>query len=177
MSRTIAIAPLTRTAFSPFGQLLTTEGSDHFPINSGMTERYHDLAKIELAGENPRPMISIFRGQPYALPLELKMVERHPLGSQAFMPLHQRPFLVIVAPDENGVPGMPQAFLTQPGIGINIGKNVWHGVLTALESEGDFLVVDRGGDGNNLEEYFFDTPYLISLAESAENRHLQPGMT
>jgi len=169
MRRQIAIAPLTKDAFAPFGQVLTTEGSDHFPINGGMTERYHDLADVQLAGENPRAMISIFRGQPYALPLELKMVERHPFGSQAFMPLHQRPFLVTVAPDENGIPGTPQAFITQPGVGINIGKNVWHGVLTALEAEGDFLVVDRGGGGINLEEFFFDEPYLISRKQGALN--------
>jgi ureidoglycolate lyase len=128
-----------------------------------MTERFHDLANVEIAGENGRTLISIFRGQPYDLPLTLRMVERHPLGSQAFMPLHDRPFLVIVAPDEDGVPGTPLAFLTEPGIGVNIGRNVWHGVLTPLDREGDFLVVDRGGEGNNLEEYFFGEPYLVSL--------------
>jgi ureidoglycolate lyase len=79
------------------------------------------------------------------------------------MPLHDRPFLVVVAPDEDGVPGTPLAFLTEPGIGVNIGRNVWHGVLTPLDREGDFLVVDRGGEGNNLEEYFFGEPYLVSL--------------
>lgn len=161
MSRDIEIEPLTREAFAPFGQVLTTEGAHHFPINSGMTERYHDLANVEIGGENGRTLISIFTGQPYRLPLPLTMVERHPLGSQAFMPLHQRPFLVTVCPDENGKPGTPRAFLTQPGIGINIARNVWHGVLTALEQEGDFLVVDRGGDGVNLEEFVFDEPYVI----------------
>lgn len=161
MSGTIAIQPLTQEAFAPFGQVLTTEGAHHYPINNGMTERFHDLANVEIGGENGRPLISIFRGQPYALPLTLTMVERHPLGSQAFMPLHDRPFLVIVAPDDGGVPGTPLAFLTQPGAGINIGRNVWHGVLTTLEREGNFLVVDRGGDGNNLEEFFFEEPFVV----------------
>jgi ureidoglycolate lyase len=159
--REIAIAPLTAEAFAPFGQVIATEGAGHFTINGGMTERFHDLAKVELAGENPRTLISIFRGQPYALPLSLKLVERHPLGSQAFFPLSGRPFLVIVARDENGVPGRPQAFLTGPGQGINIAMNTWHGVLTTLEQESDFLVVDRGGDGNNLEEYIFDEAWLV----------------
>jgi ureidoglycolate lyase len=158
----ITIAPLTAQAFAPFGQVITTDGAHHFTINAGMTERYHDLATIELAGEVPRPLISIFRGQPYALPLTLKMVERHPLGSQAFMPLHNRPFLVIVAPDDNGTPGTPLAFRTQPGIGVNIARNVWHGVLTPLEAPGDFLVIDRGGEGTNLEEHHFPTPYTIT---------------
>lgn len=162
MSRTIAIEPLTKEAFAPFGQVLTTEGAHHFPINNGMTERFHDLADVEIGGENGRTLISIFRGQPYSLPLTLNLVERHPLGSQAFMPLHSRPFLVTVCPDENGKPGTPRAFLTGPGTGVNIGRNVWHGVLTALEQEGDFLVVDRGGDGINLEEHIFDEPYTVT---------------
>ncbi|WP_196257990.1 ureidoglycolate lyase [Pelagibacterium limicola] len=163
MSRTILVESLTREAFAPFGQVLTTEGAHHFSINDGMTERFHDLADVEIGGEKARTLISIFRGQPYALPLTLRMVERHPLGSQAFMPLHQNPFLVTVCPDENGRPGIPRAFLTQPGMGVNIARNTWHGVLTALENEGDFLVVDRGGDGINLEEHVFDEPYTIRV--------------
>lgn len=161
MSGAIAIRPLSREAFAPFGQVLTTEGTHHYPINNAMTERFHDLANVEIGGENGRTLISIFRGQPYDLPLTLDMVERHPLGSQAFMPLHDRPFLVIVAPDENGKPGMPLAFLTEPGVGVNIGRNVWHGVLTPLDEAGDFLVVDRGGDGVNVEEFFFEEPFIV----------------
>lgn|SRR5690554_5319916 len=163
MNRAITIEPLSREAFAPFGQVLTIEGAEHFSINNGMTERFHDLANIEIGGENGRTLISIFRGQPYELPLTLRMVESHPLGSQAFMPLHERPFLVIVAPDEGGKPGTPRAFLTAPGVGVNLKRNVWHGVLTPLEAEGDFLVVDRGGDGNNLEEYFFDEPFVVEM--------------
>lgn len=166
--RTITIQPLTKEAFAPFGQVLTTEGAHHYPINNGMTERFHDLADVRTAGENARTLISIFRGQPYDLPLTLTMVERHPLGSQAFMPLHQRPFLVTVAPDEGGKPGRPLAFLTQPGVGVNIGINVWHGVLTALDRQGDFLVVDRGGDGSNLEEFFFAEPYSVVMPGLSE---------
>ena len=160
-SRTIFIEPLTREAYAPFGQVIETEGAHHYPINGGMTERYHDLAKVELSGAHPRPLVSIARGQHYDLPLTLKMVERHPLGSQAFYPLSQRPFLSIVAPDEGGVPGTPRAFLAGPGQGINMAMNTWHGVLTALGETSDFLIIDRGGEGNNLEEYFFPGPYLV----------------
>jgi ureidoglycolate lyase len=158
---TIQIEPLTRDAFAPFGQVVEMAGARHYPINDGMTERYHDLAKIELGGPDPRPLLSIFRGQPYGLPLTLKMVERHPLGSQAFYPLSTRPFLVIAAPDHHGVPQTPRAFLAAPGQGINFAMNTWHGMLTALEAESDFLVVDRGGDGNNLETFFFDAPFTV----------------
>jgi ureidoglycolate lyase len=158
---TILIEPLTAEAFAPFGQVIEMAGAHHYPINGGMTERYHDLARVELGGVHARPLISIFRGQPYELPLTLKLVERHPLGSQAFYPLSDRPFLVIVAADASGVPDVPRAFLTAPGQGVNIAMNTWHGVLTALGAVSDFLVVDRGGDGNNLEEHSFATPYRV----------------
>ena len=159
--RTVVIEPLTREAFAPFGQVIETEGAEHFSINGGMTERYHDLARIELDGEHARPLVSIFRGRPYVLPLTLTVVERHPLGSQAFFPLSGRHFLAIVALDENGVPGAPRAFRAGLGQGVNVAMNCWHGVLTPLEAISDFLVIDRGGDGNNLEEYFFEEPFLI----------------
>ncbi|GLQ08448.1 ureidoglycolate lyase 2 [Devosia yakushimensis] len=161
----IFIEPLTAEAFAPFGQVIETRGAHHYPINAGMTERFHDLARVELGGANPRPLISIFRGQPYDIPLTLKLVERHPLGSQAFYPLSERPFLVIVAPDLDGTPGQPRAFLTGPGQGVNIAINTWHGVLTPLERESEFLVVDRGGDGNNLEEYLYPTPFIVRHAD------------
>lgn len=161
MSRTVVIEPLTREAYAPFGQVIETAGAHHYPINGGMTERYHDLAKIELGGPHPRPLVSIARGQPYGLPLTLAMMERHPLGSQAFYPLSPRPFLSIVAPDENGRPGWPRAFRCASGQGVNMAMNTWHAVLTPLEAEADFLMIDRGGEGNNLEEYFFDEPWLV----------------
>lgn len=159
--KTIVIEPLTPEAYAPFGQVIQIEGARHFPINRGMTERYHDLARIELSGINPRPLISVARSKPYELPLTLELVERHPLGSQAFYPLSDRPFLSIVAPDAGGMPGTPRAFLTAPGQGVNMAMNCWHGVLTPLGSVSDFLIVDRGGEGDNLEEYFFAEPYLI----------------
>ncbi len=159
--RTIVIEPLTAQAYAPFGQVIQIEGAQHYPINSGMTERFHDLAKVELGGVHPRPLVSIARGQPYQLPLTLTMVERHPLGSQAFYPLSDRPFLSIVAPDEGGMPGTPRAFRAGPGQGVNMAMNCWHGVLTPLEAVSDFLIIDRGGEGNNLEEHHFEEPYQV----------------
>ncbi len=159
--RQIRIEPLTATAFAPFGQVIEAEGAHHYAINAGMTERYHDLARVELDGTDARPLISIFRGKPYALPLSLTLVERHPLGSQAFYPLGNTPWLVIVAPDEAGTPGRPLAFAPTAGQGVNIAINTWHGVLTPLDHDADFLVVDRGGAGNNLEEYRFAQPWLV----------------
>ncbi|MDB5561819.1 MAG: Ureidoglycolate hydrolase [Hyphomicrobiales bacterium] len=159
--QTILIEPLTVEGFAPFGQVIQTEGAQHFSINSGTTERYHDLARVELGGVHARPLISIVRGQPYALPLTLKLVERHPLGSQAFYPLSDRPFLVIVALDTHDGPDTPRAFRTAPGQGVNLAMNTWHGVLTPLGEVSDFLVVDRGGEGYNLEDHIFSTPFLV----------------
>ncbi|MEK1929314.1 MAG: ureidoglycolate lyase [Pararhizobium sp.] len=159
--KTIDIRPLTREAFAPFGDVLETEGAPSFPINAGKCVRYHDLAKIETTGENARPMISLLRGEPYPLPLELTMVERHPLGSQAFIPLSEHPFLVVVAEETADGPGQPIAFRTAPGQGVNIGRNVWHGILTPLDGISEFAVVDRGGEGINLEEHFYEQPFLI----------------
>lgn len=159
----ILIEPLSTEAFAPFGQIIQTAGAERLLINDGTTERFHDLAKVELGGVHARPLISIFRGQPRQLPLTLKLVERHPLGSQAFYPLTDLPFLVIVAEDLHGTPDTPRAFLTEPGQGVNIAMNTWHGVLTPLHRVCDFLVVDRGGDGNNLEEHHFDMPHLVMM--------------
>jgi ureidoglycolate lyase len=160
-ARTLRPEPLTREAFAPFGQVIETAGAHHYPINAGNCERYHDLARVELGGVHPRPLISIIHGRHYTLPLTLKMVERHPLGSQAFYPLSSHPFLVVVAPDESGTPGTPRVFITGPGQGINIAMNTWHGVLTPLVADADFLCVDRGGEGNNLEEHVFATPWTV----------------
>lgn len=157
----IEIRPLTREAFAPFGDVIETENAHSFPINGGKCTRYHDLAKIETAGDKARPMISLVRGEPYPLPLKLTMVERHPLGSQAFIPLTDNPFLVVVSGETNEGPSEPIAFRTAPGQGVNIARNVWHGILTPLEDVSDFAVVDRGGEGVNLEEHFFEVPFLL----------------
>jgi ureidoglycolate lyase len=162
--RDVLTEPLTRAAFALFGQVIETDGAQHYPINSGNCERYHDLAKIELGGANARPLISIMKAHHFELPLAFKMVERHPLGSQAFYPLSSHPFLVVVALDEAGTPGTPRAFLTGPGQGVNLARNTWHGVLTPLVADVEFLCVDRGGDGNNLEEHFFAEPWIIRAA-------------
>jgi ureidoglycolate lyase len=159
--RILTIEKLTPEAFAPFGQVIALAEAQHYPINNGMTERYHDLARVELGGVHARPLISIFRGKPYTLPVDLKLVERHPLGSQAFYPLGPHSWLVIVAEDQGGAPTRLRAFRPGQGQGVNIAMNTWHGVLTVLEQESDFLVVDRGGDGNNLEEHHFDQPWRI----------------
>jgi ureidoglycolate lyase len=165
MKRIVA-RPLTRESFAEFGDVIDTATDNHYPINGGKAERYHDLATAEATGGNARVILSIFRGTPYAFPLLLKMVERHPFGSQAFMPLSPRPFLVAVCHDSGNGPGEPHAFLTQPGQGVNYPRNRWHAVLTPIGAPQDFLIVDRAGDGANLEEFFFPEPYEIHLPDA-----------
>ena len=160
MAREIAVAPLDAAAFAPFGEVIEAAGEPTKTINRGMCGRYDDLARLDFA-DGGRPAISVFAGKPYALPLTLDMVERHPLGSQAFLPMSADPFLVIVAPDRGGRPGRPSAFLTRPGQGVNYRRGTWHGVLTPLARPALFAVVDRVGDGANLEEHWFETPFLI----------------
>ncbi|WP_457302295.1 ureidoglycolate lyase [Phyllobacterium sp. P5_D12] len=159
--REIVVQQLTRESFAPFGDVIEIEGASSFPINHGMCMRYHDLAKVETTGDNARTLISLLRGKPYELPLKLEMVERHPLGSQAFVPLSGNPFLVVAAHDHPDGATDPVAFLTQPGQGVNIHRNVWHGILTPLEGQSDFVVIDRGGDGVNLQEHFYPVAFLI----------------
>ena len=161
--RTIVAQPLTPEKFAPFGDVIDTAGAEHFKINAGKCTRFHDLAKVETAGPNARTLVNIFRGTPYDFPLSLAMVERHPLGSQAFVPLSGRPFLVVVAPDEDGGAGDPLVFVTAPGQGVNYARNIWHGVLTPIGTAQDFVVIDRGGDGVNLEEFFYPQPWTIEL--------------
>jgi len=155
----LTLQPLTADAFAPFGDVLEVAGAPDKIINQGLCGRYHDLAGIDVV--DGKAGISLFSAQARQLPITLDMMERHPLGSQAFLPMSHDPFVVIVAPDAGGKPGQPQAFLTQAGQGVNYARGTWHGVLTPLHAPGLFAVVDRIGDGANLQEHWFNTPYLI----------------
>lgn len=148
--------PLTREAFAPFGDVIETEGAEHFGINQGTTERYHNLANVDVLDQNGQPLISIFRGQPRPQPIDLLIMERHPLASQAFVPMDRRDYLVVVAPaSETVTPQDLVAFRASGYQGVNYAKGVWHHPLLVLEPDSDFLVVDRGGEGHNLDEVWF----------------------
>ena len=159
MSGAIYAAPLNAEGFAPFGDVLEVKGMPDLMINQGLCGRFHDRANLDFQGG--RAGISIFDAQLRTLPYALDMMERHPKGSQAFVPMHDASFLVIVAADEDGQPGRPQAFLTAPHTGINIHKNIWHGVLTPLSAPGLFAVIDRIGNDTNLEEHWFDEAYTV----------------
>ena len=161
MTDTIHITQLTPDAFAPYGDLVDATGEPDMIINRGMCRRFHDRASINLAQDDGRVGISVFKAMVRTLPYALDMMERHPLGSQAFLPMSADPFLVIVASDQHGRPHEPKAFLTETGQGVNYHRGTWHGVLTPLHEPGLFAVVDRIGHGANLEEYWFDEPYEV----------------
>ncbi len=146
--------PLTDEAFAPFGEVIDSRVADYFHINGGRTRRYHDLASVETHGEGGQALISLFVSQPVEVPLTLDFLERHPLGSQAFMPLHEERFLIVVAPPGETIdPASVRAFVTDGRQGVNYRAGTWHAIQSVLEREGEFLVVDRGGPGDNCDEY------------------------
>ena len=153
--REITPIPLTAEAFAPFGEVI--EASDRarrMPINYGHGTRFHDLAGIDVGDGGGHAIVSIFRAKPLDPPI-LRIVERHPLGSQAFVPLSGRPYLVAVAPAGDFDPARLTVFRADPSQGVNYAKGTWHHFRLALEAESDFLVIDRedqGGLGENLDE-------------------------
>ncbi|MGX9352648.1 ureidoglycolate lyase [Shimia sp. W99] len=159
MTRHIRIEPLTQEAFAPFGEVLDTSGAPDKLINQGLCGRYHDRATLDFV--EGRAGISLFQAELRGLPYQLDMMERHPDGSQAFIPMSMEAFLVIVAEDTGNGPGTPRAFITSPGQAINFARNTWHGVLAPIKGSGLFAVVDRIGVGANLEEFWFDTPFTV----------------
>ena len=158
--------PLTAEAFSAYGDVIETEGRDFFMINNGSTRRYHRLADVETA-DGGSTIISIFRAQSLEMPLRIKMMERHPLGSQAFIPLKAQPFLVLVAAKGDELSGEHlRAFITNGRQGINYHSGVWHHPVLTCTAEDDFLIVDRAGDGNNCDEFYFSEDQQIVLDPS-----------
>ena len=148
--RELAPEPLTAEAFAPFGEVIeASPKAEQIAINYGQTTRFNDLARIDVEGGHA--IVSIFRGRPLDPP-HLKIFERHPLGSQSFTPLQGRPFLVAVAPPGEFDPAAIRVFRAEGRQGVNYAKGVWHHYLLPLEAESDFLVIDRAGRGENLDE-------------------------
>jgi ureidoglycolate lyase len=161
---------LTPENFQEFGDVIDTESAQtQYLINGGTTTRFHNLADIQVTPYNEhsaRSGISIFRGEARVFPLTICMLERHPLGSQAFFPLNQRPYLVVVAPAlDQHRPDVKniKVFWASASQGVNYAQGTWHHPLIALDSVSDFLVVDRIGLGPNCDEYEFDKSLLCRV--------------
>lgn len=169
MHRCPAIKLLSAENFKPFGDVIQVDDSvNHFAINAGSTERYHDLANID-PGADGKAIVSIFRGQARAIPISISMMERHPLASQAFIPLSGQPYLVIVAPAdcEPAIDNL-QIFYCKAGQGVNYARGVWHHPLLALNTTSDFLVIDRSGPGDNCDIVNLDQQFTIQADDIAK---------
>jgi ureidoglycolate lyase len=156
---TVKAIPLTREAFAPYGDVIEMEGAQHFPINEGNVERYHDLASVMIDVENgSKPIISIFRANGVSpTPTQVRLVERHPRGSQAFIPMHEDPIVVVVARAGDEVePSNLRAFVTNGLQGVNYHTGVWHMPLVTSVVGPLALIVDRNGPGDNCDELYFE---------------------
>ena len=159
----IVAGTLDAGAFTPFGDVIDASGQPREFINGGACERFDDRARLSVDAAG-RLGVSVFASRCYTLPVTVVFLERHPLASQAFLPLSADPFLVVVAPDRSGAPGDPRAFIAQPGQGVNLLRGTWHGVLTPLGSSGLFAVIDRIGPGDNCEVQRLEVPVVVEAA-------------
>jgi len=148
--RIIKPIPITKENFSKFGNMITTEDIKPLEINNGYAKRFDNIAKIDTSSKNGETTISIFSALKRSFPMKIDMMEKHPLGSQAFIPMKETTFLTLVAP-EGEKPDVEkiESFIVPKGIGVNYKANVWHFPLISTEDM-NFLVVDRKGSGDNL---------------------------
>ncbi|PHS29217.1 MAG: ureidoglycolate lyase [Robiginitomaculum sp.] len=167
--RTLSPRPLSAAAFAPFGDVLSVLDAAPKPINYGNTMRYDTGAALSLDAQKGRPGISIFRATPLPTPIKITLMERHPLSSQAFFPLSEHPFLVVVAPKGDLDPANIFAFIAAPDQGVNYHPGVWHHYLLALDGVSDFLVVDRLGSQNskteNCDEVTLTSPLMVEVPQ------------
>jgi ureidoglycolate lyase len=161
--RTIAIEPLTKAAFAPFGEVVELAGAERITINQGFAERVNGLARIEVGAEGGSVNVSIFTARARPRPIAIALMERHPLGSQLFYPLQDRPWLVLMCDDPHD-PQSYRAFAATGRQGVNYRRNVWHHPLLVHADDERFLVVDRAGPGGNLEEAWLDAERVLYLA-------------
>ena len=142
--------PITKENFSKFGDIISTKDIQPLEINNGYAKRYDDIANLNTSKENGETTISIFSALKRNFPMKIDMMEKHPLGSQAFIPMKETTFLAFVAPSgEKPDLSKTEAFIISPGIGINYKPGTWHFPLISTENM-NFLVIDRKGSGDNL---------------------------
>jgi ureidoglycolate lyase len=161
MSQTITPKPITKENFSKFGDLITTKDIEPITINDGYAKRFDNIAKLDTSKENGKTTISIFSALKRTFPMKVNMMESHPLGSQAFIPMKETTFLCFVAPSgEKPDLNKIESFIIPPGLGINYKPGTWHFPLISTEDM-NFLVVDRKGAGDNLKIQKLDSEDLI----------------
>jgi ureidoglycolate lyase len=165
--RMIAIEPLTKTAFAPFGDVVELDGAKRIGINQGFAERVNGLARIDVGADGGSVNVSLFCARPRPSPIAIKLMERHPLGSQLFYPLQDAAWLVVVCGDPRDARGY-RAFAASGRQGVNYARSVWHHPLLVTGDDHRFIVIDRGGPGDNLEEFWLDSDGVMYLAPQVE---------
>ena len=163
MTITLRPEPLTKERFAPYGDVIESTAAGKAPMNAARFERYDDLADVNMQGDG-RVAVSIARCRiATTLPYRIDMVERHPLGSQAFVPLAPCKLIVVVAPPEASVEASDlRAFVSNGRQGINYRPGTWHMPLIAFEAGQEFLIIDRAGDAPNCEEHSLDEPVMLA---------------
>lgn len=159
---TIPLTPLSSDVFATFGDVIEITNSNKIiPINDGLANRHHDLAKVDVDAQDGHAIISIIDTKSTPLPLSVSVMERHPIGSQAFIPIGNRPYIVLVAPAGDFDHQNLQGFLAQPHQGINYAKGTWHHACISIDDSNQFLVIDRGGQGDNCD--FVSIPKSVNI--------------
>ena len=154
MPENLEIEPLTQAAFAPFGEVIEFEGREYYPINNGMADRYHALAAVQLGGDDARAVISLVYSRRFEMPRRVDHLEYHPHGSQAFIPLGQAPFIVVVgAASRQPDPKALRAFVTNGKQGINYHAGTWHHVLLTPYADLRFICVDRDSPDDNCVDF------------------------
>jgi ureidoglycolate lyase len=154
---------LTKTSFKAFGEVIDIDHAEAELINAGNTQKFGDLASIS-PGTSGMTQVSIYRSKAVELPFKIELLERHPLGSQMFYPLHSRPFPVVVSlADATPSPDSIRVFLSNGQQGINLHANVWHHYQITLDQESDYIVIDRNGPGLNYQEHRLTGDVFLQL--------------
>ncbi len=150
MSKDVKPKLINKENFSKFGDLISTTGVNPLDINEGFAKRFNDLAKLDTVRDRGTTIVSIFSAFKRSFPMKINMMEKHPLSSQAFIPMKETTFLAFVAPEGNTPDlNLIEAFTIPKGLGINYKAGIWHFPLISTENM-NFLVIDRKGSGNNL---------------------------
>ena len=162
----IEIEPLTKAAFAAFGDVVETDGAVRIGINQGFADRFNDLARVDVTAQGGGAIVSIFTARARPVPIEIKLMERHPLGTQLFLPLQDKPWLVLVCRDPRDRRTY-RAFRATGTQGVSYARNVWHHPLLVLSDNERFIIVDRAGPGSNLEEIWLDAADVLHLAPTS----------
>ncbi|MDJ0906854.1 MAG: ureidoglycolate lyase [Woeseiaceae bacterium] len=159
---TLRPQPLTRERFASYGDVIESFDVDRAAMNAARFERFDDLCGVDM-GDGGRVAVSIAKCRvATSLPYRVDMVERHPLGSQAFVPLTPAKMIVVVAPPEQSVEvGDLRAFVTNGRQGINYKRGTWHMPLIAFEAGQEFLIIDRAAGEPNCDEHVLDEPVML----------------